>query len=104
MSAPIRARLFPKRMFFAILRSNSVTRSPYSSLLLSRLTICVVVFRVAPRQPTPLVATEHGSVARDALPAFQMIASLLYVMFALRSTPGNDWYTVETSTSTHGIV
>src|SRR5438552_3135330 len=104
MSAPIVARLPPKRMFFASLTSQSVTRSPQISLALSRLTTTVVSVFAAPRQPTPLAATAHGTFARYSLPGPQTIWLLLKVIVALRATPGNDWKIVATNTSTQGMV
>ena len=60
-------------MIFASFRSKNVVRSPKISLLSSSGTMAVVVLRVAPRQPTPLVTTAHGVVARHALSGFQII-------------------------------
>src|SRR4029453_2785537 len=102
MSTPTVVRVSPKRRIFASFTSKNVVRSPNLSLFSSSGTMTLVVLRVAPTQPTPLVATAHGVVARKALSGFQINRLLSYVRVAVISGPGSDWKTVLTSTSTHG--
>src|SRR4029453_2738099 len=62
MSTPTVVRVSPKRRIFASFTSKNVVRSPNLSLFSSSGTMTLVVLRVAPTQPTPLVATAEGAL------------------------------------------